>query len=711
MREWILERWQVYARVLLMVAVFLPPVIFDRRTVDVFNLLKVTVLWAAGLAAAALWIAWSAERGVWMPRIRLGYAAAAFLAACALATVFSGNPALSLIGLYHRYGGLLPFTLYALITATIVGVYWERPGDLKEVARASAAASVLMAAYVLIQAAGLDWIEWRDASGGPPEFPVGTMGNSNFAGAYLGIAVPFLVYAAAAAKRDIVRTMLIVVAGLDLLSLWLTQTRGGMIAAAAGLGLMAFLYRELLPRWVRLGALAGAAATVLVAAVLLADVGSARTRGPLARIETLRTGTFVIRTYYWGTAWRIFADNAVLGTGLETYYANYPRYRLAKDGAELGLTITDKPHNIYLEYAANSGILGLGAYLALVGWGLALGYRRCRRLPPKERLLPAAFTAVLAGYLAQGFFSIDVPPLAVMGWVGLAGVVAFCDPRVLAARERMLARSAEGKARARNRKRKGERSSRESALRAARSGPTLWPVHAVLLAGATALVVVGVRPLLADAKAKAGQTSDISKRPPEEVVARYEEAIRLHRLEPAYRTLAGSIAERQASDAKDSAAKQRLLARALGRYREAYALQPGNVFYMMNIARIHTTWGESVDPARFAEADRWWKRAADHDPTDWDVQNRYALMLNSWANAVRGDPAIRRRSAEQLEKVTRIRPEFVPAWINLGKIYRVLGEPVRAEAALRRALALEPRNEEARNLLAEIEGRDSSAST
>lgn len=706
MRDWILQRWQVYARVCLMAAVFLPPVIFDRRTVDVFNLLKVSVLWVAGLAAAALWIAWSAERGVWMPLIRLGYAAGAFLAASALATVFSDNPALSLVGLYHRYGGLLPFTLYAVIMVALVGLYWERPQDLKEIARASAAASVLMTAYVLIQAAGLDWIEWRDASGGPPEFPVGTMGNSNFAGGYLGTAVPFLVYTAAAAKRDITRTVLTALAGLDLLALWLTQTRGGMVAAAAGLALMAVLHRELLPRWVRRAALAVAAVLLVAVVAVLGNIGSSRTTGPLAQTKTFRTGTFVIRTYYWGTAWRIFADNPVLGTGLETYYANYPKYRLPRDGAELGLTITDKPHNIYLEYAANSGILGLGTYLALAGAGLWLGYRRCRRLGVRERALPAAFVSVLAGYLAQGFFSIDVPPLAVMGWIGLGGIAAFADPALLAARERIAA-EAEGRPRARNRKR--ARPGRAGMPRVARAGPTLWPLHAVLLAAIVTLAVVGVRPLLADAKAKTGQTSDIGKRPPDEVVAYYQEAIRLHPLEPAYRTLVGSIAERQAAEAKDPAEKRRLLERALSRYGQAYALQPGNVFYMMNIARIHTTWGESIDPARFVEADRWWRRAAVHDPTDWDVQNRYALMLNSWANMAKGDVAIRRRSAEQLEKVTRIRPDFVPAWINLGKIYRVLGEPARASAALRRALRLEPDNAEARSLLAEISARPSGA--
>ncbi|MEO7804522.1 MAG: O-antigen ligase family protein, partial [Actinomycetota bacterium] len=402
MRTWILDRYQVYGRVALMAAIFVSPVIFNRKTQDVFNLVKFTVLVVATLVALALYVIWASERAVWMPRFNLGWFAGAFLGACLLATVFSASPILSLVGLYHRYGGFLPFLLYAIMMFVIVGLYWEKPQDLKEIARASVAASMVLAGYVLIQAAGADWIPWKDSTGNAPPFPVGTMGNSNFAGGYLGIAVPFVAYVAAAAKSYGMRTALFVFLGLDLLALWFTQTRGGMIAAGAGLLAMVFLYRDKIPRWFRMSTLVSAVAAAVLAVLILFHPGTSRPIGPLADVEAFRTGTFSVRTYYWGTALRIFKDNPIVGTGLDVYYANYPKYRLPQDGAQLGLTITDKPHNIYVEYMANAGVLGAGAYLILVGAGLLYGYRVSKKQTETNRLLLVAFTSVLAGYLAQG---------------------------------------------------------------------------------------------------------------------------------------------------------------------------------------------------------------------------------------------------------------------------------------------------------------------
>src|SRR5438270_12667058 len=57
----------------------------------------------------------------------------------------------------------------------------------------------------------------------------------------------------------------------------------------------------------------------------------------------------------------------------------------------------------------------------------------CRDGP--QRMLLLAFLAGTAAYLAQSIVSIDVPPLAASGWVGLAGLAALADPRIVAARE------------------------------------------------------------------------------------------------------------------------------------------------------------------------------------------------------------------------------------------------------------------------------------
>jgi O-antigen ligase/polysaccharide polymerase Wzy-like membrane protein len=643
LRAWILERFQVYGRVCLMAAVFLSPLVFYRRTVDNFNLPKLTLLWVLGLLALALWIAWSAERRVWLPRFRLLYAAAAFWVAFVLATVFSQNRAVSLVGVHQRYDGLIPFTLYITIMIAIVGLYWERPDDVREIARAAAAGSILMAVYVLIQAAGLDWIPWRNPGGGNPVFPVGTMGNSNFAGAYLGVTIPFLIYVVTTAKSNFAKAVLGILAGVDLVALWTTQTRGGLAGAVAALVTMAFMYRDRLPKWAR-----AMAALVLVAGVALAALAasmvfrtaSAPSSAAPPIVGFFRTETFSSRADYWITALRIFRQHPVLGTGPETFYSNYPPNRTRADGALLGSAIPDKPHNIYLEYAANTGAIGLGSYLILAGLGLWYAYRRARKLQDQERLLLVAFLAAFAGYLVQGTFSIDVVPLAVTGWIALGSITALADPNVVDARERQAA--------AEKQKRKpGSKKSRRSSEDTNQvSGSARWPIHAGIALSAAALLALGIRPLVADEKAASEAVKQSGRTPVGEVAQGFEQAIRAFPLESTYRRFDATFAQKKAAAASDPAQKVRWLAKALARYQEAYRLLPTTA-NLMSLAEVKTAWAE-IDPNRFAEADKAWAALAAYDSTNYQVHQKYAAMLNSWADALGGDSALQQRAAKQL---------------------------------------------------------------
>ncbi|HLF69688.1 MAG TPA: O-antigen ligase family protein [Actinomycetota bacterium] len=697
MRAWILERFQVYARVSLLLAVFLSPIVFSRlRSQDVFNLLKFTSLWVFGLGALALMIIWSAERRRWFPRFNILVAAAAFIVACVVATLLSENPALSLVGLYHRYGGLLPFTLYALILTTIVGLYWEKPLDLRDIAVASAAASVVLLTYVLIQAVGLDWIPWKDSTGKSPPFPVGTMGNSNFAGGYLGIAIPLLLYVALSAKEYYVKMGVGVLVGLDALALWFTQTRGGFIAAGVGLLVLAFLNRHRLPRWAQIAALVAVGLATIVAVLVLWHPGSDKPPGPLARVEALRTGTFEVRTFYWTTAFKIFLKHPVAGVGLDLYYANYPLHRLPEDGAQLGLTITDKPHNIYLEYMANAGILGIGTYLSLIGLALWYAFKRLRHLEGDERLLLAAFVATLAGYLAQGVFSIDVPPLAVMGWICVGAIAVIADPKVSDAR-RVAAE--ENLARGRGKVKKGKPPTNRDRTR---GKPARWGVHLPVGLATIGLILIGLAPLAADAKARTASSLAADKTRQTEAKDFFLAAARLNPLEATYLSQAANVVEGQAQAEKDPSLSKQHYLTALDLIRRALQKQPGNIFYVMAIARVNSAMAET-DASRFPEAERWWRVATDLDPTDWDVRNRYALLLNAYANAG-GDVSLREKSAVELRKVVTIKPDYQPAWVNLSRVYRALGKNGLAREAMLRAVALSPDDEALKAELNSIPG-------
>lgn len=708
MRIWILQRFQMYARMTLLAALFFSAIWFSRGTIDVFDLTKITILWVLGLISLALWVISSAERGVWVPKVRLFWLAGAFLAVEALATVFSMDRWVSFLGLYHRYGGLIPFCLYATIALILVGLYWERPEDLKEIPRALTLAAVLVTGYVLIEKAGLDWIPWRDSNGNPPSFPVSTLGNSDFAGGWLAITAPLVLHSVVTARNRYMRYTLGGLFALDMAALWFTQSRGAFIALGAVIAAVAFLYRDKAPAWVRWGTLAAVIVALGIGVVIVFHPGMKQPPAIFATAgaySPFRTGTFQSRGWYWITALRIFKRHPILGTGPDTYFAKYPKFRLPQDGASLGLTITDKPHNIFLEYAADSGFLGIAAYLALVGTALWYGHQRVRKLDATMRMLLTAFMGMLVAYLAQGFFSIDIPPLAVLGWVSLAGIAVLADPGAVAARERIAAERAAAAAKAGTRTKKKKsgqklpsRAQPYGGLRVLRQGTTRWPVHVAAVVLLLVLAFIGVRPFWADAlahKAQVAQQSQGSN--PQQVVAMFLHASSFLPVEPSYISYAGSEYESTADSAAqgnsqtppDPAAAANLYARAAAYYRKALSLQPQNVFYVMNLGRMYGSWG-AIDPAKYAAANKYWLMATSDDPTDYEVHLQYSTMLNSWANATPNSTALRRKTIAQLVIVVKDRPDQIQSWVNLVKEYQAIGEPSKAQGALQSVMLIAP---------------------
>lgn len=143
--------------------------------------------------------------------------------------------------------------------------------------------------------------------------------------------------------------------------------------------------------------------------------------GPLGVLARQRS--FELRTYYWQTALNIFGDQPLLGAGLDRYGVNYRLHR------PLGAVLTsdlpatnDAAHNVVLQmFSAGGVVLGL-AYLAVLGCTAWALVNGLRRHRGERLLLLGALGGAWLGYQAQSMVSIDVPALAVLHWV-LAGAV------------------------------------------------------------------------------------------------------------------------------------------------------------------------------------------------------------------------------------------------------------------------------------------------
>jgi putative inorganic carbon (hco3(-)) transporter len=186
----------------------------------------------------------------------------------------------------------------------------------------------------------------------------------------------------------------------------LTYSRGAAVALA-GLVVLAVLLR-----YIRLRTAVAVGAVMLVGVFTLLPTYADRLES-LTEVSALvddgggpGDGAILGRATSNLAALNVFADHPVLGVGPGRYQADYSQAY----ANELGLryfTTPRRAHNLYLEVAADTGALGLVAFLGIVGATL-LGLWRARRRwltrrPEYAHLATALLLAVMA-YMLSGVF-------------------------------------------------------------------------------------------------------------------------------------------------------------------------------------------------------------------------------------------------------------------------------------------------------------------
>lgn len=236
----------------------------------------------------------------------------------------------------------------------------------------------------------------------------GPLGSENRYAQILAVIFPF---ALIRAFRDPRRRFRLLTAGASVLiagGVILSFSRGAAVALAATIVLMV-LFRELKFRHVAL-ALAGLTAVVLLAFPhYLIRIGSLEKITSLSAAETTSDGpdsAIVGRQTENLAAWNTFLDHPLTGVGPGAYFHEYSREYANRLGIRY-LESDRRGHSLYLEMAADLGMIGLGAFVAMVGAALLLLHRAMRywrRLDPERAILASSLFFGLVAYLATAAF-------------------------------------------------------------------------------------------------------------------------------------------------------------------------------------------------------------------------------------------------------------------------------------------------------------------
>jgi hypothetical protein len=138
-------------------------------------------------------------------------------------------------------------------------------------------------------------------------------------------------------------------------------------------------------------------------------------RGPLASL--IYESSIGFRVRYWIAGLEMFENHFFQGVGLNSYGDWYRASRDAESMVAPGVEVTsNSAHNIYIDYAANGGILLILGYSVIAILILFCSYRAFRKSSKFDPILTTLFVGWF-GYSLQGLVSIDQIGLTVWGWL------------------------------------------------------------------------------------------------------------------------------------------------------------------------------------------------------------------------------------------------------------------------------------------------------
>lgn len=414
LRSFVLLQGPVVRRWTLIVLVAGIPLLFLRTGSDPFNVPKLSVLITGVTFVLCLRLVELLQGAPARSLGRLFVPASLFGVAVVVAWVFADYHYWSLLGLFGRFQGLVPYLFVILFGVLIADAF---DGERDRLSMALVVAGTIVGGYALIQVVGLDPFKWQlGAASGPAAQAISTLGNPNFTGGFLGIVLPLVVgvWVTDPPRRAFLkRTIPLIAAG------WIfARSEGGWAAGVAGLAVLGgFVLAPRVRRARVVGFLLAVGVAALPVAVIVISVLLPQQRLPLTADE---------RGQWWIAATRMGIDSPLVGHGPNAFAIDGVRFRTEEEAREQRFEYSDDPHSVPLSLFSGWGILGVVGFAGTVVWMVQRGGRL-----GSTDLVGASFLAAGAAYVTQSFVSIDELSLRLVFWTCLGGL-ALSTPALVA---------------------------------------------------------------------------------------------------------------------------------------------------------------------------------------------------------------------------------------------------------------------------------------
>lgn len=393
---------------------FIAVVVVTGTVMDPVNVTKFFALGGVAFSVLLVSISFHHKR-LWVDhKVELFLSLALVLAS--LNAIISASSPLTqnLYGVFGRNTGFLTYAfLLALFIASLV---LRNKKNFTWLLFGLFAAGLANVAYCLWALYLGDPIPWSNPYGNI----LGTFGNPNFIGAFLGIFLSAIVaYTLKPGTRLVVRLFTLVILALGTFEIIKSNAIQGRVVLVGGLAIVGFYYirSRFKSALVSISYIAFAAAGGAMAVLGALQIG------PLTKF--IYKTSVSLRGEYWQAGINMGRDNLWTGVGFDSYG---DWYRRARDAQALILpgpnTTTNAAHNVSLDVFAFGGLPLLVCYLALI----TLTAIAIVKVTLRQRDFDAVFVGLTTGwvtYQVQSIISINQIGLAIWGWIFGGALIAY----------------------------------------------------------------------------------------------------------------------------------------------------------------------------------------------------------------------------------------------------------------------------------------------
>jgi hypothetical protein len=402
------------ARILGIGTAFVAIIVVTGTVTDPVNVTKLFALGGVAVGAFAVVLGFGAKE-LWRSSKALVVLVGLFLLASVNAIINSSGPLTqNIYGAYGRNTAFLTYLLLVFVILSAVVLRTEKSfTTLIYGLFVAGVVNVIYCGWVILFG---DFVPWNNPYGNI----LGTFGNPNFIGAFLGLfAASLVAYSFKSGLHIAIRVLSVVIFGISVIEIIDSSAIQGRVVVAAGLAIVGFY----LVRSKFTGALFQVGYAVVISIGGIFALLGALQIGPLTKY--IYKTSVSLRGEYWQAGWNMGSDHPFTGVGFDTYG---DWYRRARDTQALILpgpeTVTNAAHNVPFDVFAFGGWPLFISYVGI----LALSVIAIIKVTLRTRAYNPIFVTLTTAWICyqlQSIISINQIGLAVWGWLFGGALIAY----------------------------------------------------------------------------------------------------------------------------------------------------------------------------------------------------------------------------------------------------------------------------------------------